>query len=70
MTLGGTIIVDGVLASCYATVQYDVGHIVMTPLRWFPRMTEWILGDTTTFVNMAEDLGRLVLTKSSKNAYV
>ena len=70
MTLEGTIIVDGVLASCYATVQHDVGQIVMTPLRWFPRMTEWILGDTTNYVDMAEELGRMFLTKSSKNVHV
>ena len=59
MTLEGNIIVGGVLASCYATVHHDVGHIMMTPLRWFPRMTEWILGDSVTYVNVLEEIGKL-----------
>ena len=29
----GNIIVDGVLASCYASVDHDLGHIAMVPMR-------------------------------------
>ena len=36
--------VDGVLASCYASTDHDLAHIAMTPIRWFPEMTAWIFG--------------------------
>ena len=38
VTMGGNIVVDGVLASCYALSDHDLVHIVMTPMRWFPAM--------------------------------
>ena len=37
--------VEGVLASCYASADHDLLHFVMTPFRWFPEITEWILGE-------------------------
>ena len=42
MTADGNIIVDGVLASCYAYTNHDLAHIGMTPIQWFPEVTEWI----------------------------
>ena len=44
VTMNGNIIVDGVLASCYPSVDHDLAHFRMTPLRWFPEATEWIFG--------------------------
>ena len=41
----GNLIVDGILASCYPSADHDVVHLVMTPLRWFPEITEWFLGE-------------------------
>ena len=43
LTTKGNIMVDGVLASCYASVNHDLGHIVMTPIRWFPEMVQWVV---------------------------
>ena len=40
----GNIIVDGVVASCYASVHQDIAHIVMTPIRKYPWIMEWIFG--------------------------
>ena len=40
--MDGAIMVDGVLASCYASADHDLAHIVMTPIRWFPEMIDWI----------------------------
>ena len=36
----GNIIVDDVLASCYASVDHDIAHITMAPIRWFPEFIE------------------------------
>ena len=52
----GNIIVDGVLASCYASASHDLAHIGMTPIRWFPSVVEWILGEhdiSSAYVNIA-----------------
>ena len=60
--MDGNIVVDGVLASCYA-YDHDVAHIGMTPLRWFPEILDWIFGEnngTPGYVKLTEDLGRLV----------
>ena len=45
VTVIGNIVVDGVLASCYAFPDHDLSHITMTPLQWFPHLTEWIFGN-------------------------
>ena len=37
--------VDGVLASCYASADHDLGHIGLTPIRLFPGMVEMIFGN-------------------------
>ena len=44
MTLEGDIIVDGVLASCYASFDHDLAHLITTPIRWYPEITERIFG--------------------------
>ena len=44
VTVDGNIIVDGVLASCYASASHDLAHIAMTPFIWFPSVIEWIFG--------------------------
>lgn len=36
LTSEGTIVVDGVLASCYASFDHDWSHALSSPLRWFP----------------------------------
>ena len=41
----GNIIVDGVLASCYASVDHDSAHIAMAPLRWFPMVMDYVFGE-------------------------
>ena len=55
----GTIVVDGILTSCYASVDHDIAHIGMSPLRWFPGIMRWIFGaenERSPFVTMAKDL--------------
>ena len=60
LTNAGNIVVDGVLASCYADFDHDLAHIVMTPMRWFPEVFEWIFGNDNgfqVFVKVAEVVG-------------
>ena len=57
----GNIVVDGVLASCYPFVSHDLAHIGMVPIRWFPKIIEWLFGEDNGFqvyVLIAEDLDR------------
>ena len=60
----GNIVVDGVLASCYPYCDHDVAHIGMTPLNWFPKILQWIIGEDNGFlvyVNIFDNIGRLVV---------
>ena len=55
--------VDGVLASCYPSVDHDLSQIGMTPIHWFPEIIEWIFGDENlwqNYVKLAEDVGLVV----------
>ena len=49
LTLKGNIIVDEVLASCYASAPHDLGHFGMTPIRLLPDITDWIMGHDEEF---------------------
>ena len=63
LTNEGNIMVDGVLASCYASFDHDLAHLVMSPMQWFPTSMEWIFGQDDGiqgFVNIAKMLGRFV----------
>ena len=65
LTNEGNIVVDGVLASCYPSAAHDLVHLAMTPILWFPQITQWILGEENGFqiyILIAEDLGRWVLS--------
>ena len=56
--------VDGVLASCYPSSDHDLTHIVMTQMRWFAPIIEWIYDRDNGFsiyVGMSKDLGSWIL---------
>ena len=64
VTAGGTIVVDGVLTSCYAFNDHDLAHFAMTPIRWFPETTQWIFGvdnETPGYISILEELGKWML---------
>ena len=44
LTKVGNIIVDGVLASCYAYFDHDMAHFMVTPMQWFPEILQCIFG--------------------------
>ena len=61
LTNEGNIMVNGILASCYATFDHDLAHLVMTPIQLFPTLIEWIFGQDDGiqgFVTIAKTLGR------------
>ena len=67
LAMDGNIVVDGVLASCYASSDHDLAHIGMTPVRWFPGMVNWIFGGKNVpqgYVDFANNLGRWLLPQS------
>ena len=61
--MAGNIVVDGVLASCYPSADHDLLHFGMTPLRWFPETTKWLLGEDDglqAYVKIAAHVAQLV----------
>ena len=61
LTNEGSIIVDGVLASCYPSTHHDLGHIGMTPMRWFPEMMQCVFGEVygfSLYVGITESVGK------------
>ena len=68
LTREGNIVVDGVLASCYASFDHDLAHIVMEPIQWFPEIIEWIFGKdngSSDYADIAKYLGRMILPDGS-----
>ena len=52
------------LVSCYAFSDYNMAHITLTPMLWFPEMIEWIFGMEKVsqgYVSILADLGELLL---------
>ena len=66
----GNIVVDGVLASCYAFTDHTVAHLAMKPMQWYPEIMKWIFGVKSGFpgfVSMSTDLGKKVVPFYNKN---
>ena len=63
LTMEGNVVVDGVLASCYPTIDHDLAHLSMAPLRWFPQMTNLMFGQDgvwPSYVKIVEKLGGIL----------
>ena len=61
VTVEGNVIVDGVLASCYASVDHDSAHIAMAPLRWFPEIMDCLFGEDNgihVFAEVFDNMGQ------------
>ena len=64
LTKEGKIIVDGVLASCYANFHHDLAHLTMLPMQQLSEVLEWIIGNDTgypVYVSTAGVIGRFIL---------
>ena len=49
LTMETNIMVDGVFVSCYGSYNYDLAHIVMAPVNWFPGIVNQIFGEEKEF---------------------
>ena len=68
ITLEGNIVVDGVLASCYASFDHDLAHLVIALMRWYPEITEWIFGvenGSPGYINLAKAFDISVLPQEA-----
>ena len=65
LTKEGNIVADGVLASCYSSVDHDLAHIGMTPIQWFPEMVQWISGEDdgfSAYARMTKELYKSIIS--------
>ena len=72
LTTEGTILVDGILASCYADCHHDLAHLSITPMQKFTEVMEWIFGTDFGFpvyVVTANQLGQLMLPDGQHWSY-
>ena len=56
--------VNGILASCYASFDHNLAHVVMAPLQWLTEIMELIFGEqngSPVFVDIVKYLGRLAV---------
>ena len=64
LTSDGNIIVDGILASCYASFDHDLAHISMKPMQWSPNIIQQIFGEEdrfSAFTQTIKELGKWLL---------
>ena len=67
LTMEGNVVVDGILASCYASFDHNLAHFAVKPFQWFPKMIEWTFGDdngSPGYIEIAKGFGRSVLPLS------
>ena len=60
LTVGGNIVVDGVLAFCYPSSDHDLDHLAMAPIHLFPDFLEMIFGSDggfSTYVDILDNCG-------------
>ena len=61
--MDGTIMVDGVLASCYPHSNHDLAHIGTAAIRFFPQLIEWMFGKedgAPAYLHVAKDFANKV----------
>ena len=64
LTAEGNLMVDGLLASCYASFpDHEMAHFAMLPMQCFPKLMNWIFGednDSPVYVKIIEYFGRSI----------
>ena len=64
LTMEGNIVVDGIVASCYASFDHNLAHFLMIPMQWYPEIIKWVFGvenGTAAYVTTVKELGRWLL---------
>merc|ERR1712142_301458 len=70
LTEEGTIVVDGVLTSCYGSYPHWLAHLAMTPARWFPNVFLAANPDgTLPYINMIKKIGNLLNVRGAAAEY-
>ena len=60
----GNIVVENLLASCYASYDHHLVHIWVMPMRYFPWIAAWVLGENKgfpVFVEITQQLGSVIM---------
>ena len=67
LTEHGTLLVDGVLASNYASFSHRLSHALTAPFRLWPALlSEWfVVGDKNVLVGGLKGLGKMLLETPS-----
>ena len=68
LTMEGNIVIDGVLASCHASVDHDLAQIGTKPIQWYPDVIELVFGyenEVPAYINVAETMGRWLMPHDS-----
>ena len=58
----GNIVVDGVLASCYANYDHDISHFAVAPISLMPRLIEAVFNvhnESPGYVSLVDDISAL-----------
>ena len=58
----GNIVVDGILASCYALHDHDKAHFAVTPIAWIPHLIEGIFNvnnESPDYAKLVDDVSAL-----------
>ena len=64
LTMEGNIVVDGILASCYAADDHDMAHFAVTSIAWIPSLIEGIFNvhnESPGYVKLVDDVSALWL---------
>ena len=64
LIMEGSIIVNGILVSCYSSSDHDLAHFSMLPIQLFPQIMMWIFGksnESPGYVDILDNLGNMIL---------
>ena len=62
--MNGNMMVDGIMASCYASANHDLAHFSMMPVKLFPNTINWIFDDKNGFpfpIKIMEEVAKWLL---------
>ncbi|KAK2148476.1 hypothetical protein LSH36_496g02069 [Paralvinella palmiformis] len=66
LTQSGTLLVDNVLTSCYASFPHGISHAAMAPFRWFPQFADLTPANGVhPYVDVMKKVGRFLLPDSA-----
>ncbi|XP_067655473.1 sonic hedgehog protein-like [Haliotis asinina] len=65
LTDEGTVLVNGVFASCYSSIDHHIAHAFTAPFRWFPwLLSSWQNDGYSPLVDWLKQFGHMILPKN------